>query len=189
MVTSGKSQPAKNRNLSRLISSLSRLKKRKAPSTCVPRNLPCLVFESSNMFLYLYLTAQQYQNHSTSSRNRNMGNRVTSNHDNETHWGSASVFYSLIWALQNEWLFLHASARTFLNFHGLRVTISYQISWRILPQSPSRVLVVSTSRVSPTHYPRWHPAKSKSQPANTKVSRQLASEKVYDDHPVQTRIE
>ena len=39
-----------------------------------------------------------------------------------------------------------------------------------------RVLVESTSRVSPTHYPRWHSCKSQlakreSQPANTKVSR------------------
>jgi hypothetical protein len=34
-----------------------------------------------------------------------------------------------------------------------RVTISYQISWKILPPNPLRVLVESTSRVSPTHYP------------------------------------
>ena len=39
------------------------------------------------------------------------------------------------------------------------------------------------SRVSPTHYPRWHPcksqpAKSKSQPANTKVSRIIVLTKV-----------
>jgi len=39
-----------------------------------------------------------------------------------------------------------------LNFHCLRIAISYQISWRILPQSPSRVLVEPTSRVGPPHY-------------------------------------
>jgi hypothetical protein len=48
---------------------------------------------------------------------------------------------------------------------------------------PLRVFVESTSRVSPTHYPRWHPckstqpAKSKSQPANTKVSRQSSDKR------------
>ncbi len=48
LVHIGKSQPAKNRNLSRLISNLSRLKKK---TYCLPRDLPCLVFESSNTFL------------------------------------------------------------------------------------------------------------------------------------------
>ena len=67
----GKSQPAKNRNLCRLISNLSRLnwssernrvycsstvftllQQQEVPSTqCLPRNLPCLVLESSNTFL------------------------------------------------------------------------------------------------------------------------------------------
>ncbi len=51
------------------------------------------------------------------------GTGVTSNHDNEAHRGSDSVFYSLIWALQSEWLFLRASAHTLLNFHCLRVTV------------------------------------------------------------------
>jgi hypothetical protein len=50
---------------------------------------------------------------------------------------------------------MRASAHTLLNFHSLRVTISYQILWRILPQ-PLRVLVEPTSRVSPPHCPRWH---------------------------------
>jgi hypothetical protein len=45
----GKSQPAKNRNPSRLISNLSRPKK-KAPSTCLPRNLPCLVLSPAMRF-------------------------------------------------------------------------------------------------------------------------------------------
>ena len=133
------------------------------------RNLPCLVFESSNTFLtytWLRQTGQQQPFflfristllhilhirlsfgivhsiiiYSTISkitvRPREIGTGgtgVTSNHDNEAHRGSDSVSYSLICAL----LFLRASARTLLNFHCLRVTISYQISWRILPQSPS----------------------------------------------------
>ncbi len=55
---------------------------------------------------------------------------------------------------------------------------------------PLRVLVESTSRVSPTHYTMWHPcksqpAKSKSQPANTKVSRQFAGQKGYMSTTVQ----
>ena len=63
------SQPlnVKNRNLSRLIANLSRqnlsseltvfivfqqyFSQSEVPSTCVPRNLPCLVFESSHTFL------------------------------------------------------------------------------------------------------------------------------------------
>ena len=75
-----------------------------------------------------YNILNDIKDHSTSSRNRNKGTGVTSNHDNEAHRGSESVFYSLIWALQNEWLFLCASARTLLNFHCLQVTIYYQIS-------------------------------------------------------------
>ncbi len=35
------------------------------------------------------------------------GTGVTSNLDNEAHRGSDFVFYSLIWALHNEWLFPH----------------------------------------------------------------------------------
>ena len=58
-----KSQPAKNRNLSRLFSNLSRLKKK--PSTCAPRNLPCLVFESSNTFLTCTWPRQTGQQHSS----------------------------------------------------------------------------------------------------------------------------
>jgi hypothetical protein len=46
-------------------------------------------------------------------RHGGTGTGVTSNHDKEAHQGSA--FCSLIWALQNEWLFLRASARTLLN--------------------------------------------------------------------------
>jgi hypothetical protein len=65
---------------------------------------------------------------------------------------STVLICKLIWDLQNEWLFLHASVHTLLNFHCLRVTISYQISWRILPQSvPFRILVESTSRVDLAH--------------------------------------
>ncbi len=53
---------------------------------------------------------------------------------------------------------------------------------------PLGILVESTSRVSPIHYPRWHPFKSersrsKSQPSNTKLSRQLSGKKGYDDRP------
>ncbi len=56
------------------------------------------------------------------------------------------------------------------------------------PLSPPRVLVESTFRVSPTHYPRCHscksqPAKSKSHPANTKISWQLAGQKSYVNKP------
>ncbi len=83
----GKSHPSKNRNLSRLISNLSRVnwssernsvycfstvftlfqqrevpgvdKYLSVPSTCLPRNLSCLVFESSNTFLtYTCFTVQ-----------------------------------------------------------------------------------------------------------------------------------
>ncbi len=117
--------------------------------------------------------------------------RGTSNHDNETN--KAQTLFSTTWSepyRMSDWLFLHVSARTLLNFRCLRVTISYQISWGILPKSPSLgIILESTSRVSPTHYPRWHPcksqpAKSKSQLANTKVSRQLAGQKGYDGHPV-----
>ncbi len=53
---------------------------------------------------------------------------------------------------------------------------------------PFRVLVESTHRVTPTHYPRWHPyksqpVKSKSQSVNTKVSRQLAGQERSDNNP------
>ncbi len=118
--------------------------KKTKPIIVLPHNLPLLVFESSNTFESdLYLTAANWsatlffndiKDHSTSSRNRNMWHSVTSNHDNQDQRGPRLrlVFYSLIWALQNDWLFLRASALTLLNFHCLRVTISCQISWRIL---------------------------------------------------------
>ncbi len=63
VVSIGKSQPAKIRDLSRLNSNLSRLKKKKVSSTCLPHNLPCLLFESSNTFLtytWLRQTGQQH---------------------------------------------------------------------------------------------------------------------------------
>jgi hypothetical protein len=155
------------------------LQQQEVPSPCLPRNLPCFVFESSwhqqwvydrlildcgklvSSTLFFIITLLHILDfrlsfcivhsiiiYSTISkltvspreigRGGTRGTGVTSNHgDNETHRSSDSVFYNLIWALQNEWLFLHASARTLLNFHGLQGTISYQISWRILPQSPS----------------------------------------------------
>jgi hypothetical protein len=55
-----------------------------------------------------------------------------------------------------------------------------------LEYSKYQALVEFTSRVSPTHYPRWYPCKSqpdkmKSQPDNTNVSRLLAGEKGYVD--------
>jgi hypothetical protein len=55
---------------------------------------------------------------------------IPSNNDKEARQGSASdsAFCSLIWVLQNEWLFLSVSARTLLKFHCLPVPISYQIS-------------------------------------------------------------
>jgi len=80
VVILGKSHPAKNRKLSRLISNLSLLnwssernsvhcfstvftllQQQEVPSTCLPRNLPCLVFECINTFLtYAWLkTGQQ----------------------------------------------------------------------------------------------------------------------------------
>jgi len=47
------------------------------------------------------------------------GELGTSNHDNEDHQASHSVFcevsYTHIWAWQDEWLFLHASARALLS--------------------------------------------------------------------------
>ncbi len=56
------------------------------------------------------------------------GTGIIWNHDNGAHEGSDCVFYSLIWALQNEWLRMHDSARKLLNFYCLQVPISYQIS-------------------------------------------------------------
>jgi hypothetical protein len=76
------------------------------------------------------------------------GTGVTSITKKEADGGSDSVFYSLIWAFANEWLFLHTSARTLLNVHCLRVTISYQTHRKCTPlKSLSRVLVESTSWV------------------------------------------
>ena len=74
-----------------------------------------------------YNILNNIQNHSTSSRNRNRGNRGNMGNIKSRHRGSDFVFYSLIRALQNEWLFLRASARTLLNFHCVRVAISYQL--------------------------------------------------------------
>jgi hypothetical protein len=56
-------------------------------------------------------------------------------------------------------LFLRASARTLLNFHCLRVTISYPMirsHGEYYHKVPLRELVESTSMVNPisTHYPR-----------------------------------
>ena len=121
-------------------------------STCLPRNLPCLVFESNNTFLTYTWLRQTDHKHSSSFlqdkysyiswifvfptlalgivhsiiiystiskitvRPREIGTGgtgVTSNHDNEAHRGSDSVFYSLIWALQNE--FCKASGRVSSN--------------------------------------------------------------------------
>ena len=136
--------------------------------TCLPRNLACLVFWSSNTVLtytWPWQTGQQHSSvffristhaypadilhirlsfgivhsiitYSTISKITvcpreigTAGTGVTSNHHNEDHRGSDSVkVYSLIWALQNETLPARASARTLLDFHCLRVTISYQIS-------------------------------------------------------------
>jgi hypothetical protein len=87
-------------------------------------------------------------------------------------------------------LFQRAHSSTFIVSESLFPTRShgeYYLKVRL------RVLVESTSRVSPTHYPRWHPcksqpAKSKSQPANAKVIRQLAGQNGYvnkPDHDVQ----
>ena len=68
----------------------------------------------------------------------------------------------------------HTHSSTFIVSESLFKCYT-EISLRILPQSPwpSRVLVESTSKVSSTHYPRWHPRcyTCKSQPSNTKVSR------------------
>ncbi len=50
--------------------------------------------------------------------------------------------------LHCKWLFPRATAHTLLNFHCLRVTISYQISWRILAQSPSQ-------GISRVHFQGW----------------------------------
>ena len=74
----GKSHPAKNRNLSRLVKYWSNatvfidfstvftlLQQQEVPSTCLPHNLPCLVFESSNTFL-TYTWLQTGQQHSPS---------------------------------------------------------------------------------------------------------------------------
>ncbi len=53
---------------------------------------------------------------------------------------------------------------------------------------PLRILIGSTSKFSPPHYPKCHPCKSqptesKSQPANTKVRLQLAGPKGYVNKP------
>ena len=64
-------------------------------------------------------------------------------------------FCSMIWALQNEWLFLRASALTLRNFYCLRVTVSYQISKELYHlKVPLRVLVESTpgSAGRPGHF-------------------------------------
>jgi len=120
------------------------------PSTCLPRDLPCLVFESSIRFwpifdcklvsnrdssswistvLHIWLSfgivhssrvhcniLNDIKDHSTSARTcwiGTGGTGVTWTHNNEAHRGSDSVFYSLIWALRNEWRFLRrVSAHT-----------------------------------------------------------------------------
>ncbi len=59
-----------------------------AKSTCLPHNLPCLVFVLRNMFFvrhrpFHYKILNDIKDHSASSRNRDGGNRITSNHDND----------------------------------------------------------------------------------------------------------
>ncbi len=80
------------------------------------------------------------KDHSTSSTNRKRGNR---GNFKSRKWDPSRFRLcflqpdlSSVESYRTS-LFLRESARTLLNFHCLRVTISYQISWRLLPQSPS----------------------------------------------------
>ena len=137
------SRPAKNRNLSRLISNLSRLnwssqrncvycfstvftllQQQELPSICLPRNLPCLDFESFTLLPILDCTlvsntpllfftintilhtrlsfgiVHSIMIYPTISkitvRPREIGTGGTLNHDSEAHRGADSVFYSLM---------------------------------------------------------------------------------------------
>jgi hypothetical protein len=136
-----------------------------------------------------YNILNNIKDHNTTPRNRNRGNRGNIKSRQRGPSRLRLCFLQPDLSL-TEWLFLRASPRMLLNFHCLRVTISYQISYL---KDPLRVLVESTSRVSPAHYPRWHPCKSQpaksiSQPANTKVTRQLPGQKGYGDHPAQAQV-
>jgi len=74
-----------------------------------------------------YLSKRDTGNYSVLPSKKTGGTAVTSNNQKESHRESDSVFYSVIRVLQTDWRFLRASARTLLSFHGLRVTIAYQI--------------------------------------------------------------
>jgi hypothetical protein len=93
-----------------------------------------------------YLSKRDTGNYSVLPSKKTRGTTVTSNHQKESHRESDSVFYSVIRVLQTEWRFLRASARTLLSFHGLRVTIAYQILQDMYALKVLlRVLVQSTS--------------------------------------------
>jgi hypothetical protein len=67
--------------------------------------------------------------------------RIGSNDDNATRRPiEAQTLFSTSEPYRMR-LFLRASARTLLNFHCVRVTMSYQISWRILLQSSSSGII------------------------------------------------
>ena len=74
-----------------------------------------------------YLSKRDTGNYSVLPSKKTGGTAVTSNNQKESHRESDSVFYSVIRVLKTDWRFLRASARTLLSFHGLRVTIAYQI--------------------------------------------------------------
>ncbi len=78
---------------------------------------------------FYYNILNDIEDHSTSSRNRNRGNRSNI----KSRQGGPSrlrLCFLQSYLRLTEWLFLRASVRTLLNFHCLRV----QISWGILPQ-------------------------------------------------------
>ena len=117
-----------------------------SPSILVWLKLDCDKLISNTLFLFFRINTLLYvrilldivhsiilwytqrypsgKDHSTSSRNRYRGNKGNIKSRQRGVRGSDSVSYNQIWVLQNEWLLLRTSARTLLNIHCLRVTIS-----------------------------------------------------------------
>jgi len=99
------------------------------------------------------------------------GPGVTSNHDNEAHWGSDSVFYSLIsesYRLSDSSCARQrARSSTLIVFESLFPIRSHGEYYL---KVPLRVLVESTSRVSPGPHTTSGDTPCKSQPAKSKIS-------------------
>ena len=127
------------------------------PSTCLPRNLPCLVFEfpeKETQKHFHYNILNDIKDHGTSSRNRNRGEWGNIKSRQRGPRGSDSVFYSLIWLYRmsvSSWTCQCARSSTLIVFESLFLIRSHGEYYLKVPV-PLRVLLESTSRVSPTHY-------------------------------------